>query len=133
MTVFSDQKLFMNICGQQPSNQMADLYKGLVDEEYQELLGAWDEFNGDRTCEKMAEVTDACMDLVYVTSGLMHSLGLDPQAFWDEVQRSNLSKASLLPDGSYRIERREDGKIKKPQSYSPPDLLTIVRRQHECQ
>lgn len=127
MNIFEDQKFFMNICGQQPSQEMADLYKSLIDEEYQELLDAWKDRDG--SLENTAEIADACIDIIYVVSGLMHSMGLNPKAFWDEVQRSNLSKAVRLADGSYQIIRRDDGKIQKPETYSKPDLIGVLRDQ----
>jgi hypothetical protein len=168
MTVFADQKLFMDICGQKPSLEMADLYRKLVTEEYSEFMEAWyglvseDVLTGDDFKdypERVSEVIDACMDIIYVTIGMTHALGLNPQPFWDEVQRSNMSKFTKhecqVCDGIgsvsettdiglaekecpecngrgyfYTVTRREDGKILKPESFSKPNLLSIVKSEY---
>ncbi len=137
MSVFEDQRLFMNVSGQKAGTGSANLYRDLITEEFIELQEAWGKYKNDRTsCAHTAEVADACMDMIYVISGLMHSMGLEPQEFWDEVQRSNMSKFSQLADGSYSVTRRDDGKILKPATYSPPNLTSIVLRQwsssHVC-
>ncbi len=137
MSVFEDQRLFMNVSGQKSGSGGANLYRDLITEEFIELQEAWGKYKNDRaSCAHVAEVADACMDMIYVISGLMHSMGLDPQAFWDEVQRSNMSKFSQLADGSYSVTRRDDGKILKPATYSPPNLTSIVLQQwsgsHVC-
>jgi predicted HAD superfamily Cof-like phosphohydrolase len=120
--IFDDQKLFMDVCGQGKSSSNELLYYNLIKEEVGELIAAW-EVN-DRV-----EIADACIDILYVTIGMMHSMGLNPQPFWDEVQRSNMSKFFLEPNGSYTCLRRTDGKILKPDTYSPPDLETIYKEQ----
>jgi len=121
MSLFDDQKKFMDITGQLPSTSNEHLYYNLVKEEVGELMEAWEK--SDRV-----EIVDACIDIIYVVSGLMHSMGLKPQAFWDEVQRSNMSKF-VLEDGAYKVLRREDGKILKGPTYSPPDLASIYEKQ----
>jgi hypothetical protein len=165
MSVFKDQKLFMQITQQEPSLNMATLYKRLITEEFEELNVAWYGFVAkdyvrpdmdfaDRP-DDLVEVVDALMDLIYVCAGMMHSLGLKPQELWDEVHRSNMSKFTrsvcgncrgegYMPwnspqtyacedcDGTgyhYEVKRRADGKILKPDSYSPPDLISILRKQ----
>lgn len=122
MSVFADQKLFMDVSGQEPSRENEKLYYNLVLEEFTELADAWN-------ADDRVEVVDACIDLIYVISGLMHSMGLNPQPFWNEVQRSNMSKFFQEPNGSYTCLRREDGKILKPKTYSPPDLKRIYQEQ----
>jgi predicted HAD superfamily Cof-like phosphohydrolase len=122
MSVFTDQKLFMDTCGQEPSSANELLYYNLIKEEVGELIAAW-EVN-DRV-----EIVDALMDIMYVTIGMAHSMGLNPQPFWDEVQRSNMSKFFLEPTGYYTCLRRPDGKILKPDTYSPPNLEPIYKEQ----
>lgn len=122
MTIFTDQKLFMDVCGQHPESKNELLYYNLIKEEMGELIDAWQSDN-------RVEMVDACIDIIYVVCGLMHSMGLDPQPFWDEVQRSNMSKFTKKPDGGYEVLRREDGKILKPSTYSAPDLASIYKEQ----
>lgn len=127
MSVFKDQKLFMDVTGQKPSVEAADLYMKLVGEEYEETLEAYSARDG--SVESTAEIIDGAIDLIYVATGLIHALGFDPQPFWDEVQRSNMSKFDQLPDGTYIVHRRDDGKIMKGPNYFKPDLERIVREQ----
>lgn len=166
MSVFKDQKLFMDVTKQTPSLATTALYFKLINEEHAELEEAWynfvardtthDSMNMHDEPEELAEIIDALMDLIYVSSGMMHAMGVDPQEFWDEVQRSNMSKftkaecmmccgAGSMPfsngdcadcDGEgyvYLVHRRDDGKILKPKSFSPPDLKSILRKYREGQ
>ncbi len=137
MSIFTQQKKFMTVCGQEPSANNEFLYYNLIKEEVGELIEAWDA--NDRV-----EIVDACIDIIYVVTGLMHSMGLNPQPFWDEVQRSNMSKFLVEAcvfcgtkgcdecDGRgefFKVLRREDGKILKGPRYSPPDLARIYMEQ----
>jgi DnaJ-class molecular chaperone len=89
---FRDQKSFMNYFRQSPSAETASLYKKLCDEEFGELQEAWNNHVAAPSDETVAEIADACIDLIYVAAGLMHGLNLDPQPLWDEVHRSNIDK-----------------------------------------
>lgn len=137
MNLFADQKKFMDITGQKPGEDMVNLYMDLVTEELQELYEAFGA--GDNV-----GMADGCIDLIYVTIGLLHSMGLEPQALWNEVQRSNMSKFLVEAcvfcgtkgcehcNGTgefFKVLRREDGKILKGPKYSPPDLASIVAEQ----
>lgn len=137
MSVFKDQKLFMEITGQKPGEDMVELYMDLIDEEMNELCNAYG-------VNDVVEMADGAIDLIYVTIGLLHSMGLDPQALWDEVQRSNMSKFLIEAcvfcgtkgcehcNGQgefYKVLRREDGKILKGPKYKAPDLSSIVTEQ----
>lgn len=67
----------------------------------------------------MEEVADAYADIIYIVLGsaIMH-VGKERFArVWDEVQRSNMAK---LTDG--KMVMREDGKILKPEGWTPPDI-----------
>jgi len=125
MTIFHDQQLFMSATGQQPN---PTLYRELVREEWEkEFVPAWDKFNAAPTTENSIELADAIMDSIYVLAGLANSIyGPDVATrMWEEVQRSNMSKC-VFADGKFTVLRREDGKIMKPLSFSPPDLFSIV-------
>lgn len=160
--IFRDQKSFMGYFRQEPGPETADLYKKLTDEEYGELQEAWAEHQNGPCAETVAEIADACLDLIYVATGLMHALGLDPQPLWNEVHRSNVDKikhrcGSCLGGGSiaepvtetyeqvtackdcggqgyiYEVRLREDGKVLKPEGWLPPELLALVRGQLRSQ
>lgn len=136
---FADSRVFGEACGQEPSFENVRLYMKLVCEEFHETHGAfWDlehakhkgqfESRQDQLDEERratVEIADGCIDLIKVTCGLLEALGLKGEELWKEVHRSNMSK--VQPDGT--VLRREDGKILKPEGYSPPDLAPIVKRQ----
>lgn len=144
--LFRDQKSFMRYFGQEPSEDAASLYAKLCAEEFGELTAAWCEHQTAPSAETVTEIADACLDLIYVASGLMHALGLDPQPLWDEVHRSNIEKikhpclacdtrgilgASVCSicggqGHQYEVRRRDDGKVLKPANWQPPSLLPYV-------
>ena len=116
MSVFEDQAHFMRSCDQsvtQYNPQQAALYLKLIDEEYNELLNAKFE----------AEAADAVIDMMVVLIGYGLSRGWPMHDLWDEVFRSNMSK---LDPVTGRVIKREDGKVMKPSTYSPPDLVGVM-------
>ena len=117
MNTRNDTRKFMLASGQIELGygDQADLYMNLITEEYLELLYAFEH-------RDIVEIADACADLKWVIEGLEHTLELPQQQIWDEVARSNLSKIS--EDGT--VLRREDGKILKPEGWTPPDIATII-------
>lgn len=90
--------------------EQANLYFNLVAEEFDELSIAY-------LKKDIVEVADACADIIWVTEGLMYSLGIDPQVVWDEIAKSNNSKTI---DG--KLVKREDGKVLKPDTYKAPNI-----------
>ena len=98
-----------------PDNDTIALRLELIQEELNELREAIG--NAD-----MVEVADALTDILYVTYGAGHAFGIDLDACFAEVQRSNLSK--LGEDGKPIY--REDGKVLKGKNYFPPDLKSII-------
>ena len=110
----------------------------LIEEEFCELLDA---FYGpaagshvraaivaaqalDEQVRDVVEVADAAGDLVYVLYGLTLESAMPLDAVVHEIHRSNMSKVGA--DGT--ILRRADGKILKPKTYSPPDLVTVLKQ-----
>lgn len=121
-SVFKDQEDFMTACGQTTgewNKQQFDLYVNLIDEEFEELKEAYQ--NDDRV-----EMLDALIDIIVVAVGASQSLGCHPEKAWDEVVRSNNSK---IDTSTGKVIKREDGKILKPTSYSPPELAQFVKQQ----
>ncbi len=134
MTQATDQANFMVRCHQSVgayNYRQASLYESLVDEEYRELKAAMAELHAARkypgirnTAQLVADVVDALVDLQYVCLGLGHSLAIDMDKAWAEVQRSNLSK---ICGTTGRVEKHPDtGKVQKPATYSAPDLRSVV-------
>jgi predicted HAD superfamily Cof-like phosphohydrolase len=115
--IFEDQRKFMRACGQTVDDfnpKQFDLYRELIREETQELADA-----GDRVAQ-----LDALIDIMVVTAGALHSMGVDAPGAWKEVMRSNFAK---IDPRTGRVNRREDGKILKPQGWEPPRLAGYVR------
>ena len=68
-------------------------------------------------------IFDSLVDQDYVNIGFANILGLDMQAGFEEVQKSNMTK--LDKDGNPIF--REDGKLLKSELYVEPDLNTVFK------
>jgi len=119
MNSHDDVKKFLNACDQTEIGfgKQSDLYLKLIKEEFKELNEAYK--NKD-----LVEIADACADLKWVIEGLELTLNLPQQKVWDEVARSNISK--IGSDG--KVKRREDGKILKPDDWTPPNIKKILEK-----
>lgn len=119
MNTRDDVRTFMDACNQKQNDfgPQAELYVDLIVEEFKELMQAY----GNRD---IVEIADACADLKWVIEGLEHTLHIPQQKVWDEVARSNLAKISS--DG--KVHKREDGKVLKPEGWTPPDIKSILKK-----
>jgi predicted HAD superfamily Cof-like phosphohydrolase len=95
-----------------------ELRINLIEEEFKELIEAL------RDNDMVAAIDGMC-DLIVVILGTAVSMGIDLWPFFREVHRSNMSK--LWPDGTAHL--REDGKVIKPDTYSPAQILTELMKQ----
>lgn len=105
----------------------------------------------------LTEYVDGCVDQLVVTYGALNAAGVEVEPAWDEVQRSNMSKAwphcdvcdAVLQRGSgpelvhsddvnahgglwsvvLKVHKREDGKFIKAPTYSPADLRRVIEEQ----
>lgn len=127
-----------------PAKERAALRVSLLAEELKELQQAIDDNN-------MVEVADALCDLQYVLSGAILEFGLGDKfkALFDEVHRSNMSKACKTIeeaeqtiahylakdnteahykelDGLYLVYRTADNKTLKSIAYSPAALRAMM-------
>ena len=103
------------------------------------------------------EYVDGCIDQLVVTYGALNAAGVKAQPAWDEVQRSNMSKAwphcsvcdAVLERGAglalvhpedcnahhgdwnpiLKVHKRPDGKFIKSPTYSPADLRRVIDEQ----
>mgnify|MGYP003342621837 CR=1 FL=1 len=120
--VFTDVEVFLQACGQEHAkeptgiNGLSNLYFKLILEEYNEFLHAIKD-------EDDAEQLDACFDMIWVIVGYMKARGWDCSAAWDEGAKSNLSK---IDSKTGFVNRREDGKILKPEGWEPPNFRKFV-------
>jgi predicted HAD superfamily Cof-like phosphohydrolase len=127
-----------------PSAKRCQLRVSLLAEELKELQEAIDN-------EDITEIADALCDLQYVLSGAVLEFGLGQKfvELFDEVQRSNMSKACQTlaeaeatveyylqkdnteseikeKEGKFLVLRKADHKVLKSIKYSPADLKTIL-------
>lgn len=120
MNTRDDVEIFMRAGEHNVKKQLGEidaqsvLYFSLVREEVIELNEAFKK-------NDIVEIADACADIIWVVEGLCHSLGIPLQEVWDEVARSNMSKTV-----NGKLIKREDGKVLKPDTYSPPDIEKIL-------
>ena len=123
MTNFTDVGTFMKTFGQEvktvpefPDKDTIELRIELIGEELNEFWDACDQ-------KDIVAAADALTDILYVTYGAAHAFGIDVDACFAEVQRSNMSK--LGEDGKPIY--REDGKVLKGPNYSEPDLKSVLQ------
>ena len=76
--------------------------------------------SGEDPTSQLVEVLDAVCDIIVVALNTPILLGVDLEPFFDEVQRSNMTKVGGP--------KREDGKALKPLTFSPPDLVSLVEK-----
>ena len=122
MSNFEKVKTFMTTYGQEvkesasfPDESIIKLRLKLIKEELEELEQALNDKN-------LLEVADALTDILYVTYGAGHSFGINLDACFEEVQRSNMSK--LGEDGKPIY--NEYGKVMKGPNFSKPNLKQFI-------
>ena len=118
---YTDVKEFHQAFGQRvgekpelPSKEERELRKKLLAEEYTEYVVA--EYRND-----LVEIADALADIIYIACGTAVSYGIPLDRLFAEVHRSNMAK---LVDG--KVIRRSDGKVQKPEGWTPPDVKSIL-------
>ena len=122
MSNFNKVGTFMKTFGQEvktkpsfSSDKINKLRIDLIKEELEELQEAMK--NND-----LLEVADALTDILYVTYGAGHAIGIDLDKCFDEVQNSNMSKLGENGEPIYN----ESGKVMKGPNYFKPDLSKFV-------
>jgi predicted HAD superfamily Cof-like phosphohydrolase len=119
-SVFQDQEKFMTACDQTVGefniNQL-NMYLGLIKEEGDELSEAV------KRMDKIGTL-DALIDIMVVTIGTLHSLGVDAEGAWNEVMRTNFAK---IDPETGKVNKREDGKVLKPEGWTPPELAQFIK------
>lgn len=121
MNPFKDQEWFMTACDQtvdQDNQPQFDMYVQLIGEETGELADA---INANDSVETL----DALVDILVVTIGAIHSRGWDAEGAWDEVMRTNAAKIDL---DTGKVRKREDGKVLKPEGWTPPVLAPYLTK-----
>lgn len=75
----------------------------------------------------LVDAADAVGDILVVTYGAANRLGVQAPAIFKEVNRSNMTK--VWPDGTIH-RREEDGKVMKPDTYSPANIEKVLHEEH---
>lgn len=122
-TNFEKVEDFMEVMGQEvklspefPDEATLQLRLSLIQEEVDELE------EGVRNRD-IVNVAKELTDILYVVYGMGHSLGIDLDACFEEVQASNMSK---LGDDGKPVIRKEDGKVLKGPNYFEPDIEKVI-------
>ena len=118
---FRDQEKFMRACDQTVGEENRDQYKmylDLIDEEVQEL----------KDSATPGDDLDALVDILVVTIGAIYSMGADPEGAWREVMSTNLSKIDRVTG---RVRKRDDGKVLKPDGWTPTNLKPYLHRNYQ--
>lgn len=121
---FRDQEKFMRACDQSVdrfNGTQFDMYCALIDEEVSELHTALETLD----IENDVNILDALIDILVVTTGAIHSMGADAEGAWKEVMRTNFAK---IDKKTGKVRKREDGKVLKPQKWTPPNLAPHLHK-----
>lgn len=102
-----------------PSPEERCLRIRLLEEEFEEYM------TGEGK-DDIVEIADALADLIYIACGTAVSYGIPLDKVFAEVHRSNMAK---LVDGKPIY--REDGKVMKPEGWTPPDVEGVLKKSHE--
>ncbi len=120
--MFQDVKNFQTAVGQNigqaavfPDMAERNLRMKLLSEEFNEYM------EGEQK-DDLENVAKELADIIYIVCGTAASYGIPLDVVFDEVHKSNMAK--LGPDG--KPNRREDGKILKPDGWTPPDIKKIL-------
>jgi predicted HAD superfamily Cof-like phosphohydrolase len=126
------------------------LRQTLIDEEYDELIRAYEE-------NDHAAFLDACVDLVYVVIGTAIEAGLPFDEAFEAVHRANMAKLHDCPDcggtghekqqgmkwyagpkcegcagRGQKVRKRDDGKVLKPVGWQAPDIASIIWKENDA-
>lgn len=118
---FRDQAKFMTACDQTVNRGNTDqfnMYLKLIEEEAEEL-------NQAIIAKDKVEMLDALIDMLVVTIGAIHSAGFDAEGAWKEVMQTNFAK---IDKDTGKVIKREDGKVLKPDGWTPPNLEPYVKK-----
>lgn len=118
-----------------PNRAAIQLAQELVEEEYnRETKTALAKYLSNPSLENLAEVADGIGDSIYVLCQLARSLGVPLDRVWNAIQTANMAKVVVGADGKQTVKRREDGKILKPEGWTPPNIWQILfyASQEEC-
>lgn len=119
--MYQDVKEFQTAVGQHvgqapefPNGPERALRMKLLEEEFNEYQQG--EYKND-----LENIAKELADIVYIVCGTAVSYGIPLDKVFDAVHASNMAK---LIDG--KPIRRDDGKILKPEGWTPPDIKKVL-------
>ena len=95
-----------------------------VIEEHDETMRAATAYLASGSLENLTEFADGIVDSIYVLCQAAYMFDIPLKEAFLEVHRSNMRKVGA--DGT--VKRREDGKILKPEGWTPPNLWEVLHR-----
>lgn len=108
-----------------PDDDAIELCISLITEEAGETSEALDHLKSGMYAhggeELIAEMADGLVDTIYVCFYTANRFGLDLNAIWTEVQRTNMMKVGGIIDAR--------GKQQKPSGWRPPNHVPEIERQ----
>lgn len=120
--MFQDVKKFQTAVGQYVGTEPRFANKGERVLRMNLLLEEVKEYLESEEKNDLANLAKELADIIYIVCGTAVSYGIPLDNVFDEVHRSNMEK--LGPDG--KVNRREDGKILKPDGWKPPDIESLL-------
>lgn len=114
LAVLAFQEKFGKPIGEKPGFQDVELRKNLIKEEVRETLDAIEAGN-------LPEAIDGLADVIYVCLGAAVAWGVDLSPIFHAVHRTNMAKEGGAT--------RPDGKILKPEGWTPPDVRRLLKEQ----
>lgn len=116
-----------------PNTELFDLCLNLIKEEFTELSEAQLELSNAVDAEdyiiKKAKVASEMVDLIYVIcyAANVHKIPLD-QVF-TLIHKANMNK---VDPQTGKVNKREDGKILKPEGWKPAPIKELIALQQAC-
>lgn len=99
-----------------PSQDRIDLRYRLIEEE-------WKEYQEAVAARDIVETADAIGDMIVVLIGTALEFGIPLYEVWEEIHRSNMAK---VDPATGTVVRRADGKILKPDGWTPPNIAAVL-------
>jgi len=111
----------------EPTRELFDLRTDLMEEELSEFYAAHYPNRAGEFEPDLIEIADAIGDMLYVIYGTADQYGLDADAIFAEVHRSNMSKLDengkpLFHDGI----TGPKGKVRKSAGFQEPKLREVI-------
>jgi len=102
-----------------PPLARVQLRAALIKEEAKETIEAM-------RLDDLPAIADGLADLIYVTVGTALEYGIPLDCVWDAVQQANMAKVDPTTG---KVRKREDGKVLKPDGWTPPDIAAVLYAQ----